>query len=97
MEKLHNSDLFWKQKFANEIEEFRKNAYKSDNILPKRYCFVLTNLCNLACSFCYQYRTKLANSLNSDDWIKIVKQLPDNSRVTLTGGEPLTLKNFEKV
>ncbi len=97
MEKNFNLDLSWKQKFASEIEEFRKKAYQNDNMLPKRYCFVLTNLCNLACSFCYQYRTKLANSLNSDDWIKIIRQLPDNSRITLTGGEPLTLKNFENV
>ncbi len=86
-----------KQKFANDIEEFKKKAYELDNLMPKRYCLVLTNLCNLACDFCYQHRTKLKNSLNSDDWIKVINQLPDNSRVTLTGGEPLTLKNFEKV
>ena len=97
MNKSKNDNLVWKQKFAKDIDEFRKKAYESDNIMPKRYCFVLTNLCNLACDFCYQYRTKLKNSLNSDDWIKVIDQLPDNSRVTLTGGEPLTLKNFEKV
>ena len=97
MENNYKSDLVWKQKFATDIEEYRKKAYENDNLMPKRYCFVLTNLCNLACDFCYQYRTKLKNSLNADDWIKITKQLPENSRITLTGGEPLTLKNFEKV
>tara|TARA_A100001015_G_scaffold314332_1_gene423547 strand:+ start:260 stop:1378 length:1119 start_codon:yes stop_codon:yes gene_type:complete len=95
--KIKQNDLNWKQKFASEIDEFRKKAYELDNLMPKRYCFVLTNLCNLACDFCYQYRTKLKNSLNAEDWIKVIDQLPENSRVTLTGGEPLTLKNFEKV
>ena len=97
MEKDYLEILEWKQKYANEIGEFRKKAYKTDDLMPKRYCFVLTNLCNLACDFCYQYRTKLKNSLDANDWIELTKQLPDNSRVTLTGGEPLVLKDFEKV
>ena len=97
MEKSYKKTLAWKQKFANEIAEFRKKAYETDDLMPKRYCFVLTNLCNLACDFCYQYRTKLKNTLDANDWIKIVKQLPNNSRVTLTGGEPLVLQDFEKV
>ena len=97
MKNEYQNDLVWKQKYANEIGEFRKRAYETDDLMPKRYCFVLTNLCNLACEFCYQHRTKLKNSLNADDWISLSKQLPDNSRVTLTGGEPLVLKDFEKV
>ena len=97
MKNNYQNDLIWKQKYANEIGEFRKKAYETDDLMPKRYCFVLTNLCNLACEFCYQHRTKLKNSLNADDWIHLTKQLPDNSRVTLTGGEPLVLKDFEKV
>ena len=97
MKNDYRNELVWKQKYSNEIDEFRKKAYKTDNLMPKRYCFVLTNLCNLACEFCYQHRTKLKNSLNADDWISLSKQLPDNSRVTLTGGEPLVLKDFEKV
>jgi len=97
MEKNYLDNSEWQQKFAKEIEDFKKKAYEDDNLMPKRYCFVLTNLCNLACDFCYQHRTKLKNSLNADDWIEVIKQLPENSRVTLTGGEPLTLKNFEKV
>ena len=73
-----------------------EKAYENDNLMPKRYCFVLTNLCNLSCDFCFQHRTKLENSLKAEDWIKLSNQLPENSRITLTGGEPL-LKDFEKV
>ena len=93
----YKKELIWKQKFSNEIGEYRKKAYQADNLMPKRYCLVLTNLCNLACDFCFQIRKKKKNSLNSKDWIKLIKQLPDNSRVTLTGGEPLVFKNFKDV
>jgi MoaA/NifB/PqqE/SkfB family radical SAM enzyme len=97
IDKKYKEELIWKQKFNSDLAEFRKKAYKEDDLMPKRYCLVLTNLCNLACDFCYQYRTKLKNTLDANDWINLVKQLPDNSRVTLTGGEPLVLKDFEKV
>ena len=97
LDNQYKKELIWKQKFSDELAEFRKKAYQTDNLMPKRYCLVLTNLCNLACDFCYQHRTKLKNSLDANDWIELTKQLPDNSRVTLTGGEPLVLKDFEKV
>ena len=93
----YKKELIWKQKFSNELAEFRKKAYQMDNLMPKRYCLVLTNLCNLACDFCYQIRKKQKNALKSKDWIKLIKQLPENSRVTLTGGEPLVFKNFKDV
>ncbi len=54
----YKEELIWKQKFSNELVEFRKKAYQMDNLMPKRYCLVLTNLCNLACDFCYQIRKK---------------------------------------
>ena len=97
LDKQYKKELDWKQKFSKDIGEFRKKAYESENLMPKRYCLVLTNLCNLACDFCFQIRTKQKNSLNSDDWINLIKQLPDNSRITLTGGEPLVIKNFEEI
>ena len=51
MKNNYQNDLIWKQKYASEIGEFRKKAYETDDLMPKRYCFVLTNLCNLACEF----------------------------------------------
>ena len=35
--------------------------------------------------------------MNSKDWINLAEQLPDYSRVTLSGGEPLILKGFKDV
>ena len=93
----YKKELEWKQKFSKDLAKFRTKAYEADNLMPKRYCLVLTNLCNLACDFCYQIRKKQKNSLNSTDWINLIKQLPENSRVTLTGGEPLVFKNFKDV
>ena len=97
IDEKYQKEINLKQKFNGDLAEFRKMAYKADNLMPKRYCLVLTNLCNLACDFCYQIRTKQKNSLTSEDWVNFIKQLPDNSRVTLTGGEPLVFKNFKDV
>ena len=97
LDEQYKKELDWKQKFPKELAKFRKKAYEEDHVMPKRYCLVLTNLCNLACDFCFQIRKKTKNSLNSNDWINLIKQLPDNSRVTLTGGEPLVFKNFKGV
>ena len=35
--------------------------------------------------------------MTAEDWIKLTDQLPKNSRVTLTGGEPIVIKNFRKI
>ena len=88
----YKKELEWKQKFSKDLAKFRTKAYEVDNLMPNAIELVLTNLCNLACDFCYQIRKKQKNSLNSTDWINLTKQLPENSRVTLTGGEPLVFK-----
>ena len=35
--------------------------------------------------------------MTAEDWIQLTDQLPKNSRVTLTGGEPIVIKNFKKI
>ncbi len=97
IDEKYKNEIIWKQKYSNELADFRKKAYKFENLMPKRYVLVLTNLCNLACTFCFQHRKKLANSLNADDWIKFIKEIPEGSRITLTGGEPLVIKNFKEI
>ena len=39
----------------------------------------------------------LITALNADDWIKFIKEIPEGSRITLTGGEPLVIKNFKEI
>ena len=77
--------------------EYAKIAFKKDNVMPRRYVFVLTNLCNLKCTFCFQERKKRSDRMSTEDWLKVIEQIPKNSRITLTGGEPLVFENFDKI
>ena len=86
-----------KGKYHDNLIEYAINAKKNSIPYPKRFCFVLTNLCNLACTFCFQDRKKQNGAMTAEDWIKLADQLPKDSRVTLTGGEPMVIKNFEKI
>jgi MoaA/NifB/PqqE/SkfB family radical SAM enzyme len=71
--------------------------YSDGSLLPHRYVFILTNKCNLRCSFCFQEKNYIDGSLTTEDWIKVVEQLPDYAHVTLTGGEPFLFKGFKEV
>ena len=77
--------------------DYAKLAFTKDNLMPRRYVLVLTNLCNLSCSFCVQERKKKPNFMNREDWISLLNQIPKDSRITLTGGEPTLYKDFETI
>ena len=83
--------------FYNRQVEFSKLSFEKGNLLPRRYVFVLTNLCNLKCSFCFQERKKRSDRMLTNDWINLINQIPKNSRITLTGGEPLVYKDFDQI
>lgn len=85
------------QNFHNKNTNFSKISFEKGNLLPHRYVFVLTNLCNLRCSFCFQERKKNPNRMFKDDWIGLIEKIPHQSRITLTGGEPLAYKGFEEI
>ena len=74
--------------------EYAKISFEKDNIMPRRFVFVLTNLCNLKCTFCFQERKKREDRMSTENWLNFVEQIPKNSRITLTGGEPLVYKDF---
>jgi len=84
-------------KVYDDLVKFAIKSSKEKNILPNRYVFVLTNLCNLKCSFCFQERKKRADRMEENDWLKLLDQIPENSRITMTGGEPLVYKGFENI
>lgn len=83
--------------FHNKHELITNKIFSGELIMPHRYVFVLTNLCNLDCSFCFQDRDRRDDAMTTDDWLKVVDQLPEYARVTFTGGEPLAFKDFEVI
>ena len=90
MELNKNTDLY------NSRIEWAERIYNSDSLLPYRYSLVLTNKCNLSCSFCFQDRKKRDRALTLDNWIDFLSQLPDYAHLTLSGGEPLSFKGFDE-
>ncbi len=78
-------------------QDLARSKYLENDIFPHRYVLVLTNKCNLRCSFCFQDKSHLPGSLDLDGWKKIIDQLPEGSWVTLTGGEPLAFKKFKEI
>lgn len=63
-------------------------------LIPIRYFFELTYLCNLNCPFCYVGNQRTKDELSTQQWFDIIKQIPWFSFVTLVGGEPLLRKDF---
>ena len=92
MRKFTLANSFYKRQRDYSVE-----AFKHDNLMPRRYVFVLTNLCNLRCSFCFQERKKRKDRMETHHWLKVIDQIPSDSRITLTGGEPLVFKDFDLI
>ena len=62
--------------------------------IPLRYFFELTYRCNLRCPYCYVGNDRNKEELTTEEWFKIIDQIPWYSFVTLVGGEPLIRKDF---
>lgn len=67
------------------------------DILPLRYFLELTYRCNLMCPYCYVGDERNKNELSTEEWIKIINQLPKYSIATLVGGEPLIRLDFGEI
>lgn len=65
--------------------------------IPLRYFFELTYLCNLNCPYCYVGDERKKNELITEEWFKVIDQIPWYSFVTLVGGEPLIRKDFIQI
>ncbi len=92
---INYSELFdvLRDKYADI--SYRSNSGKA--IIPLRYFFELTYRCNLACPYCYVGAERKKDELSTDEWKKIIKQIPFYSFVTLVGGEPLIRKDFSEI
>ncbi len=63
-------------------------------LLPLRYFFELTHLCNLNCPYCYVGENRKKEELTTDEWFSVINQIPFYSFITLVGGEPLIREDF---
>lgn len=98
---LNHVEKYLKEK-KKEIFHLRHEAmtemiYHLPWMLPDRYVFILTNLCNLRCNFCFQKKDPRKDAMKTEDWLAFARQLPNYARVTLTGGEPFVFKGFNQV
>ena len=66
-------------------------------ILPLRYFFELTHLCNLNCPYCYIGENRNKKELTTSQWLDLIKQIPFWGFITLVGGEPLIRKDFSEI
>ena len=73
-----------------------KNPLKNAK-MPLRYFFELTYRCNLKCPYCYVGCDRNKDELTTQEWFKIIKQIPFYSFVTLVGGEPLLRSDFKEI
>lgn len=63
-------------------------------LIPLRYFFELTYLCNLNCPYCYVGKERKKDELTTQEWFDVIDQIPFYSFVTIVGGEPLLRKDF---
>lgn len=89
---LNYSDLF--DTARNFYAMLSYNNKLGRALMPLRYFFELTYLCNLNCPYCYVGEERKKDELTTDEWFNIIEQIPFYSFVTLVGGEPLLRKDF---
>lgn len=65
--------------------------------IPFRYFLELTYRCNLSCPYCYVGSERNKNELSTEEWKKVIDQIPFYSIATLVGGEPLIRKDFIEI
>jgi len=70
------------------------NSKYAKALMPLRYFFELTYRCNLQCPYCYVGDDRNKQELSTEDWLKVIEQIPFYSFVTLVGGEPLIRHDF---
>lgn len=98
---LNKSVLFDNLRNAySKISTMRFLEKEGRAILPLRYFFELTHLCNLNCPYCYVAKDKkerIKKELSFEDWKNVISQIPRFGFITLVGGEPLIRKDFSDI
>jgi len=94
---INEFDKNKQEELHNKHEQLTDEIYENPEMLPSRYVFILTNKCNLNCDFCFMKKHNLENPMTAEDWINLTNQLPDYTKITITGGEPLLFPKFKEV
>lgn len=89
---LDYSKLFDIARNLYAMPSYLNNSGKA--LMPLRYFFELTYQCNLNCPYCYVGAERKKEELTTEEWFKIIEQIPWYSFVTIVGGEPLIRKDF---
>ena len=92
---MNKSKLFDFFKNIYILPSYRNKYGKS--LMPVRYFLELTYRCNLNCPYCYIGEERNKNELTTDDWFKVINQLPFYALPTIVGGEPLIRKDFIEI
>ena len=64
---------------------------------PIRYFLELTYRCNLNCSYCYINHDRVKNEMTTEEWFKIIDQIPFYSFISLVAGEVMIRKDFFEI
>lgn len=62
-----------------------------------RFFFEVTNNCDLNCRYCFNKNISRYFELKTKDWMYISENLPENTQLTLFGGEPFLKDNIEEL
>ncbi len=66
-------------------------------LIPLRYFLELTYRCNLNCPYCYIGEERNKQELTTDEWKRVIDQIPFYGIVTIVGGEPFLRTDFEDI
>ena len=92
---MNYSNLFdWARNFYTSLSYNDKYGRAK---VPFRYFLELTYRCNLQCPYCYVGSERNKQELTTEEWKKVIDQLPFYSIATLVGGEPLIRKDFIEI
>ena len=95
MFKTDSSFLF---DFARETyANYSYNNKSGKSLMPLRYILELTYRCNLTCPFCYLEKERHLNELDTEEWFKVIKQIPIYAFISLLGGEIFLRKDFPQI
>lgn len=71
---------------------------KSNRVItPLRYFIDITYRCNLSCPYCYIGKERQLDELSTEEWKKVIDQMPRFGIISFIGGEPLVRKDFKEV